>query len=64
MGGGYPNTELRSITDERVFDFFDYITLDDGELPLELLISNTLNPRADNPHFNRLKRTFPPLLVW
>jgi len=58
MGGGYPNTELRSITDERVFNFFDYITLDDGELPLELLISNTLNPRAENPHFNLLKRTF------
>ena len=43
MGGGFPSTELRSITDVRVFDFFDYITLDDGELPLELLFQNTLN---------------------
>lgn len=37
MGGGFPNTELRSLKDARVFDFFDFITLDDGELPIELL---------------------------
>ncbi len=37
MGGGFPNTELRSVTDTRVFEFFDFITLDDGELPIELL---------------------------
>jgi Radical SAM superfamily len=40
MGGGFPNTELRDLKDERVFEFFDYITLDDGERPLELLINN------------------------
>jgi len=38
MGGGFPNTELRSLSDTRVFEFFDYITLDDGELPIELLL--------------------------
>ena len=27
MGGGFPNTELRSVSDARVFDFFDFITL-------------------------------------
>ena len=37
MGGGFPNTELRSLTDARVFEFFDFITLDDGELPVQLL---------------------------
>jgi radical SAM superfamily enzyme YgiQ (UPF0313 family) len=37
MGGGFANTELRSLTDERVFDFFDFITLDDGEAPIENL---------------------------
>lgn len=52
MGGGFPSTELRSISDPRVFDFFDYIILDDGELPLELLISNL----KDNNTL--LKRTF------
>jgi len=39
MGGGYPNTELRSLSDPRVFEFVDYITLDDGETPLSNLIA-------------------------
>jgi len=38
MGGGFANTELRSLSDPRVFEFFDFITLDDGEAPLEILI--------------------------
>lgn len=38
MGGGFANTELRSLTDVRVFEFFDFITLDDGEAPIENLI--------------------------
>jgi hypothetical protein len=58
MGGGFPNTELRSISDPRVFEFFDYITLDDGETPLEVLHSNVVSPSGDNPHFGKLKRTF------
>lgn len=40
MGGGFPNTELRELKDERVFEFFDFISLDDGELPLQLIIEN------------------------
>ncbi|NOR28787.1 MAG: radical SAM protein [Lutibacter sp.] len=58
MGGGFPNTELRSLTDTRVFDFFDYITLDDGELPVELLHSNVINSTSKNPDFKQFKRTF------
>ena len=54
MGGGFPTTELRSISDPRVFEFFDYIALDDGELPLELIISNTLN----NNKKKEFKRSF------
>src|ERR1700722_16702260 len=34
LGGGWVNTELRSLKDPRVFDYFDYVTLDDGERPL------------------------------
>ena len=34
MGGGYVNTELRSLTDPALFDFIDYLVFDDGELPL------------------------------
>ena len=58
MGGGFPNTELRELTDVRVFDFFDYITLDDGELPIELLVSNTVNPTIENTDLGKFKRTF------
>ncbi|WP_348800385.1 B12-binding domain-containing radical SAM protein [Flavobacterium adhaerens] len=53
MGGGFPNTELRSLSDKRVFEFFDYITLDDGELPIEELIFN-----LENPNYDTYKRTF------
>ena len=55
MGGGFPNTELRSVSDIRVFNFFDFISLDDGELPIELLWIYTLNPSKENKAF---KRTF------
>src|SRR6185436_1429498 len=34
LGGGWVNTELRALRDPRVFDYFDYVTLDDGERPL------------------------------
>jgi len=34
MGGGYVNTELRQITEKRFFQYVDYLTFDDGELPL------------------------------
>ncbi len=34
LGGGYVNTELRDLKDPRVFDFVDFISLDDGEMPL------------------------------
>jgi hypothetical protein len=34
LGGGYVNTELRELDEPRVFDTFDYVTYDDGELPL------------------------------
>jgi hypothetical protein len=55
MGGGFPNTELRSVSDSRVFDFFDFITLDDGELPIELLCNAVLKNPHSQPVF---KRTF------
>lgn len=54
MGGGFANTELRSLSDKRVFEFFDYITLDDGELPVELLCNAILK----GGEFNLYKRTF------
>lgn len=53
MGGGFANTELRSLSDKRVFEFFDFITLDDGELPLDLIIQN-----LDSGTNTEFKRTF------
>ena len=53
MGGGFANTELRSLSDKRVFEFFDFISLDDGELPLELIIEN-----IESGVHNEFKRTF------
>jgi hypothetical protein len=57
MGGGFPNTELRSLSDARVFEFIDYITLDDGEMPIEELISN-IESRNIGTDYNSYKRTF------
>lgn len=56
MGGGFPNTELREVKDKRVFEFFDFITLDDGEVPLELVYENVCQvERSEELQF---KRTF------
>lgn len=54
LGGGYANTELRRISDPRVFDYVDFITLDDGERPILSLIEHLagLRPRTG------LSRTF------
>jgi hypothetical protein len=39
LGGGWVNTELRRLREPRVFDYFDYVTLDDGERPLLNLLA-------------------------
>ena len=54
MGGGFPNTELRSLSDSRVFDYLDYIILDDGEAPLLNLVEYLDGERGKAD----LKRTF------
>ena len=54
LGGGYANTELRSLQEPRVFDFVDYITLDDGETPLMNLLEHLQGARE----LKDLKRTF------
>jgi hypothetical protein len=54
MGGGFANTELRSLKDIRVFECYDFITLDDGETPIENLIAHV----QGNKTLHELKRTF------
>jgi radical SAM superfamily enzyme YgiQ (UPF0313 family) len=53
-GGGFVNTELRELSEPAVFNFVDFITLDDGELPF-LGILNFLHGNAD---MGALSRTF------
>ncbi len=42
-GGGYVNTELRTIKTTEVFKYVDFISLDDGEMPLIQILEHVLN---------------------
>jgi radical SAM superfamily enzyme YgiQ (UPF0313 family) len=54
LGGGYCNTELRDMKEPRVFDYFDFITLDAGERPLLALIEHLQSLRP----LTQLVRTY------
>ncbi|KXB30625.1 radical SAM protein [Dechloromonas denitrificans] len=54
LGGGWVNTELRELKEPRVFDYFDYVTLDDGEQPIIALLEHLDGKR---PRLN-LVRTY------
>ena len=54
LGGGYVNTELRELSDPRIFDFVDFISVDSGERPLLALIDHLNRKRSAE----RLVRTF------
>jgi hypothetical protein len=54
LGGGYVNTELRELSDPRIFDYVDFITLDSGERPLLALLEHLAGKRS----VERLVRTF------
>ena len=54
LGGGYVNTELREITEPRLFDYVDFVTLDAGERPLLALLEHLRGKRS----LSRLVRTF------
>jgi radical SAM superfamily enzyme YgiQ (UPF0313 family) len=54
LGGGFVNTELRELAEPRVFDYFDYVTLDDGERPILALLDHLRGGRSRQ----RLVRTF------
>ncbi len=54
LGGGFVNTELRELSEPRVFDYFDYVTLDAGERPLLALLEHLQGKRSQQ----RLVRTY------
>ena len=56
LGGGYVNTELRELSEPRVFDFMDFVCLDDGEAPLLAIIKEVQNVENKKPA--KLVRTF------
>jgi len=56
FGGGYVSTELRSLSDLRIFDFIDYLVFDDGEVPL-------LNIVTGGPLLRTLTRTSAPVMT-
>ncbi len=53
MGGGYCNTELRSLREPRLFDYVDYVSLDDGEAPL-LNLLEYLDGKRERSHLKRV----------
>ena len=53
-GGGFVNTELRNLSEPAVFDYLDFITLDDGERPF-LSILQFLEGKKNQ---EKLVRTF------
>ena len=54
LGGGFVNTELRELSEPRLFDFVDYVTLDSGERPVLSLVEHLQGQRSRE----RLVRTF------
>ena len=72
MGGGYVNTELRNLTDERVFQFVDDICFDEGREDLKFESSKVLKcnetPVYDGIDFSRyinlMETTNPMHRIW
>ena len=54
LGGGFVNTELRELSDARVFDYVDFVTLDSGERQLLCLLEYLAGKRSSQ----RLVRTY------
>jgi radical SAM superfamily enzyme YgiQ (UPF0313 family) len=51
LGGGYVNTELRGLTDSRIFEWVDAIVFDDGERPLECVLEWVEGKRSQQDLF-------------
>ncbi len=54
IGGGWVNTELRQLTNPKIFDYVDYICLDFGERPILQLLRFLIN----NESKHNLVRTY------
>ena len=56
IGGGWVNTNLRDLTDAGIFDYVDFITLDDGERPLQCLLEMFDGQRSEDQLFRTFVR--------
>ncbi|MGL1893927.1 MAG: cobalamin-dependent protein [Spirochaetaceae bacterium] len=54
IGGGWVNTELRDLTETKLFNYVDYVVLDDGEDPLDLILKSILHKDS----YIKLNRTY------
>lgn len=54
MGSGYVNTELRNLSEPQVFNYVDFISLDDGEKPFLCILEHLEGKRSSD----ELLRTF------
>lgn len=53
LGGGYVNTELRGLSEPRLFDYVDFVTLDAGERPLTSILEHWKDSHARRNAPNR-----------
>ncbi len=53
-GGGFVNTELRNLSEPAIFDYLDFISLDDGERPFLSILEHLLGQKNKE----ELTRTF------
>jgi radical SAM superfamily enzyme YgiQ (UPF0313 family) len=53
-GGGFVNTELRDLSEPAIFNYMDFITLDDGERPFLSILQHLLGKKNKD----ELTRTF------
>lgn len=59
-GGGYVNTELRELSEPRLFDYFDFVTLDDGERPFLSVLDSLKSADKEGEQYSKreLLRTY------
>jgi hypothetical protein len=57
LGGGYVNTELREVGEPRLFDYFDFVAYDEGEIPFLRILEHLSRRRpADQLVRTRMRR--------
>jgi len=56
-GGGFVNTELRDLSEPAIFDYLDFITLDDGERPFLSILQYLQGGKNQDEHLSHCERS-------